>query len=168
MLTDNVIREFIVFRDPVPHSRKAIAERHVYDIVRPSDEDRTVSNVRVAFDMLNHFSVVVRCEIGLMSAILSKWNPADEICQPGDLRFFHFRVLVPIVVDVPGFVGNHEIIFLLFEHLLKHHEILDKDFVHAPDRLKSVEIVLAGFIFDMRTLIGEDRAGRVNSLFVSV
>ncbi|MET4631891.1 hypothetical protein ABIB83_008956 [Bradyrhizobium sp. I1.8.5] len=45
---------------------------------------------------------------------------------------------MPIVIDVPGFVGDDEIVVGLFHRLLEVHEILDQDLVHPSQRLETI------------------------------
>ena len=45
-------------------------------------------------------------------------------------------MLVPEVVDVPGLVGDHQVIAALVDRVLEDHEVLDQHLVHAPQRLE--------------------------------
>ena len=68
------------------------------------------------------------------------------------------------MVDVPGLVGDHEVVAALFDGVLKDHEILDQHFVHAAERLKAMQFVLAAFELDVPRLAGQPRAKRMNML----
>src|SRR5882724_1804744 len=73
-------------------------------------------------------------------------------------------MVVPEVVDVPGFVGNHEIIPALLYGILEDHEIGDQHLVHAAECVKAVQIMLAGLQLDVSRLAGKPRTERMDAL----
>ena len=73
-------------------------------------------------------------------------------------------MLVPVVVDVPGLVGDHEIVAARIDGILEDHEVGDQHLVHAADGLEAVQIVLARFQLDMPRLAGQPRAQRMDAL----
>ena len=77
-------------------------------------------------------------------------------------------MLVPVVVDVPGLVGDHEIVAALLDGILEDHEIGDQHLVHAADGLEGVEIVLARLQLDVPRLAGQPRAERMDALAVGL
>ena len=62
------------------------------------------------------------------------------------------------MVDVPGLVRDHDVVGALVDSVLEDHEVLDQHLIHAADRLKAVQLVLAAFEFDMPRLAGKPRA----------
>ncbi len=73
---------------------------------------------------------------------------------------------MPEMVDIPGFIGNHQIVMLLFYHFLQQHKVGDQDFIHSTQRLKRVQIVFSGFAFQVQGFIDEKIAGRMNRLLM--
>ena len=68
---------------------------------------------------------------------------ADEVGEPGESGLLEFRVLVPEVIHLPGFVGHHQVVLAFLERLLEAHEVGDQDLVHPSQRLEGVQVVLA-------------------------
>ncbi len=56
---------------------------------------------------------------------------ADEVGEPDIGPALQLRVLVPVVVDLPGLVTDHQVVQTLIEHLLEDHEVGHQDLVHA-------------------------------------
>jgi hypothetical protein len=69
-------------------------------------------------------------------------------------------------VDVPGLVGDHQVVVLLADDVGEDHEVGDQHLVHPPDRLEGVQVVLAGLLLDVRGLAGQPGRGRVHPLAV--
>ena len=118
--------------------------------------------------MVNHLGVVIGREIGFPKAVLRNRHPADKIGEPRDGRLFQFRRFMPVVIDVPRFVSDHEVILLYLQHLLKNHEVFDQDFVHAADRLERIQVVFSGIFFDVGAFVGQKPAGRVRFFTIGV
>ena len=70
------------------------------------------------------------------------------------------------VVDVPGLVADHQVVVLRLDHVGEHHEVVDQDLVHPPDRLERVQVVLAALALDVRRLVEQRRRRRVDPLAV--
>jgi hypothetical protein len=77
---------------------------------------------------------------------------------------FQLGVLVPEVVDVPGFVPDDQVVQPLLHDLLEHHEVGHQDLVHPSERLEAVQVVLAGLRRDVGRLVGQPGAGGVDAL----
>ncbi len=118
--------------------------------------------------MLDHLRIVVGGQKRLMRAARRHRHVADEVGEPGELRALQLGMLVPVVVDVPGLVGDHEIVAALVDRILEDHEVLDQHLVHAAERLEAMQVVLAGFELDVPRLAGEPRAERMHPLVVRV
>ena len=88
-------------------------------------------------DVFDHLGVVVGGQERLARAARRHWNVADEVREPRQFRIFQLRMLVPVVIDVPGLVSDDEVIAALHHRVLKLHEIGDQNFVHAADGLES-------------------------------
>ena len=71
---------------------------------------------------------------------------------------------MPVVVDVPGLVGDHQIVVARIDGILEDHEVFDQHLVHAPDGLEAVQLMLARFQFDMPRLAGQPRAQGMDAL----
>ena len=95
-------------RRPVPDGRQAPPEGVRHDVVVLPNEDGPVPDPRVAVDVLDHLGVVVGGQEGLPLAAVGHRQVADEVGEPHVLAPFELRVLVPVVVDVPGFVADHQ------------------------------------------------------------
>ena len=124
----------------------------------------TVTDPRVARDVLDHLGVVVGGQEALAVSAVGHREEADEVGQPHVLAPFQLGVLVPEVVDVPRLVADHDVVQPFLDDLLEHHEVGDQDLVHAAQRLEAVEVVLAGLRRDVRRLVGEPPTGRVDVL----
>ena len=77
---------------------------------------------------------------------------------------FELRVLVQEVVDLPGFVGDHQVGRLVTNDLAEQHEVGDHDLVHSPDRLERVQVVFAGLGLEVARLAEQILGGGVHSL----
>ena len=62
---------------------------------------------------------------------------------------------MPVVIDVPGLVGDHQIVIARIDGILEDHEVFDQHLVHAPDGLEAVQLMLARFQFDMPRFAGQ-------------
>ena len=163
MLADDVAGEVEMLGHPVAHRRQVLAERKRHDVLRGADEDRAVAHAGMALDMLDHLGVVVGRQEGLVLAARRHRHEADEVGEPGELRLLQLGMLVPVMVDVPGLVGDHEIVAARLDGILEDHEVRDQHLVHAADRLEGVEIVLAGLQLDVPRLAGKPRTERMDA-----
>ena len=118
----------------------------------------------MALDVADHLGVVVGRQKGLALAAVRHRHEADEVGEPGELGFLQFRMLVPVLVDVPGFVGDHQVVAALVDGILEDHEVGDQHLVHAAHRLEAVQVVLAQFELDVPRLAGQPRAQRMDAL----
>ena len=139
----HVAREIEVARDPVAHLRQVLAEAERHDVLGPADEDRAIAHAGMALDMLDHLGIVVGRQEGLALAARGHGHEADEVGEPGEARLLQLGMLMPVVVDVPGLVGDDQVVVALVDGILEDHEVLDQHLVHAADRLEGVEVVLA-------------------------
>ena len=73
-------------------------------------------------------------------------------------------MLVPEMIDVPGLIGDHDVVVAILDDLLKQHEVGDHDLVHAAQRLEYMQIVLASFVLDVRGFADEQAARRMHAL----
>ena len=73
-------------------------------------------------------------------------------------------VLVQEVVDVPRLVADHEVVVLVGDDVVEHHEVVDEDLVHPADRLERVQVVLGRLVLDVGRLVGQPRRRRVDPL----
>ena len=168
MLPENITAEVEVFRNPVSHRRQVLTEAHGHDVFRVTHENRAIAQSGLAFHMLDHLGVVIRGQERLVVTAIVHGHPPHEIRKPGDLRFFQLRVFMPVMIHVPGLVRDDEIVMLLLEHFLEHHEVGDQYFVHAANGLERVQVVFAGLGLDVVGFVGKYFAGRVNSLVIRI
>ena len=166
MPAQHVAREVEVARDPVAHFRQVLAEAERHDVLGPADEDRAIAHAGMALDMLDHLGVVVGRQEGLALAARRHGHEAHEVGEPGELGLLELGMLMPVVVDVPGLVGDDQVVVARIDGVLEGHEVLDQHLVHAADRLEGVEIVLARLFLDVTRFAGEPRAQRMDGLAV--
>jgi hypothetical protein len=112
--------------------------------------------------VLQHLGVVVGGELGLVGAAVGHGQPADEVGQPGVRGLFAVGVLVQVVVDLPGFVADHQVVVLLVEQVVDDHVVGQQDLVHPPPGLEAVQVVLGGLALDVGGLVGQVAAGGVD------
>ena len=155
-----------VLLGPFPDRAQTRAEVVGHDVVGVTDEDRPVADPWEARDLLDHLGVVVGRQEGLTVAARGHRQPAHEVGHPGERRPLQLRVLVEEVVDIPRLIADHEVVLAALDGVVEHHEVVDEDLVHAPDRLERVEVVFARFGRDVRRLRGELGAQRMNPLLV--
>ena len=149
---------------PVADPRQAVPERVRDDVVGIADEDGPVADPGEAGDVLDHLGVVVGGQERLVLAAVLERQPADEVGQPDVRGRLQLRVLVQEVVDLPGLVADPEVVVLLARDVEEEHEVGDEDLVHPPDRLEGVQVVLGRLALDVRRLVREQRARRVDPL----
>ncbi len=160
----DVAGELEVRLGPLADGRQVRSERVGHDVVGIADEDRAVTQPAVARPLLDHLGVVVGGQGGLVLATVGHRQPADEVGHPGELEVLQFGVLVEEVVDVPGLVADHEVVVLVGDDVVEHHEVVDEDLVHPADRLEGVEVVLGRLVLDVGRLVGQPLRCRVDSL----
>ena len=73
-------------------------------------------------------------------------------------------VLVQVVVELPGFVADPQVVVLLAGQVVEDHEVGEQDLIHPPDGLEAVQVVLGRLGLDVPGLTGQVCAGRVNAL----
>jgi hypothetical protein len=73
----------------------------------------------------------------LALAALGHWQPADEVGQPHVCGALALRVLVEVVVDLPGLVADPHVVALLLDDVVEEHEVGDEDLVHAAVGLEA-------------------------------
>ena len=164
MLANDVAREIEVLWHPVAHRRQVLAERQRNNVLGVANEDGAVAHAGVPLDVADHLGVVVGGQERLMVAPRWHGHVPDEVGEPGEPGSLQLGVLVPVVVDVPGFVGNDEIVAARVDGILEDHEIGDQHLVHASDRLEAVQIVLTRLQLDVPRLACKPRTQRVDAL----
>ena len=160
----HVAGEVVVLLRPVADPREAVPERVGDDVVGVADEHRPVADPGEAGDVLDHLGVVVGGQERLVLTAVVHRQPADEVRQPDVRRRLQLRVLVQEVVDLPGLVADPEVVVLLAHEVEEEHEVGDEDLVHPPDRLEGMQVVLGRLALDVRRLVREQRARRVDPL----
>ena len=106
MLADDVACEIEMLWHPIAHRRQIPAERQRHDVLRLADENRAIANAGMALDVLDHLGVVVGGQERLVLAAGSHRHVADEVGEPGERGLLQLGMLVPVMVDVPGLVGD--------------------------------------------------------------
>ena len=135
-----------------------------HDVLGVADEDGLIAHAREARDVLDHLLVVVAGQERLVVAAVGHRQPADEVGQPDVGRPLLLRVLVQVVVELPGLVADPEVVVLVAHEVVEDHEVGEQDLVHPPDRLEAVQVVLRRLALDVLRLVGEEGAGRVDPL----
>jgi hypothetical protein len=144
-----------VLLGPVPDRGQTRSEGCGDDVVGVADEDGPVSQPLETVDMLDHLGVVVGCDPGFPLTAGLHREPADEVGHPGERAPLVLGILVEEVVEVPGLVGDDEVVVLLLEKGLEDLEVGDKNLVHVADGLEGVKIVFVGLRLDVGRLAGE-------------
>ena len=160
----DVTGELEVGLGPVADPGKVFAERVGHDVVGVADEDRPVAQASIARPLLDHLGVVVGGDRGLARTTVGHREPAHEVGHPRELEVLALGILVEEVVDVPGLVADHDVVVLVADEVVEHHEVVDQHLVHLPDGLERVQVVLAGLLLHVGRLAGEERRRGVDSL----
>ena len=160
----DVAGELEVLLGPLADAGQARPERVGDDVVGIADEDRTVADPLEAGPLLDHLGVVVGRQRGLGAPPSGIGSQPDEVGHPREREPLQLRVLVQEVVDVPGLVADHEVVVLVLDDVVEHHEVVDEDLVHPADRLEGVQVVLGALVLDVGRLVGEPRRRRVDAL----
>ena len=161
----DVAGEVVVLLGPVADRREAGAERVGDDVVGLADEDRPVADARVARDVLDHLGVVVGGEERLVLAAVGHRQPADEVGEPRvrgassapGSRAGSSRAPRPRRRST-GRSGSSR------TTSWKTMKLASEDLVHPPPRLEAVQVVLGRLGLDVRRLVGELGAGRMDAL----
>src|ERR1700733_7050080 len=162
VFSQDISGEVEVFGYPVAHVRQIPAERSRDHVFRLADKDGAIAYTRVAFDMLDHLGIVITGQEGLALAARRHRQKADEIGEPGQRSFLQFRMFMPEMIDVPGFVSDDEIVVAVLDGVLENHEVRDQHFVHSSQRLEGVQIMFARFQYDVPGWAGEPGTERMD------
>ena len=162
----DVAGEVEVLLGPVPDRRQIGAEGVRHDVVGAAHVDGAVAEPWVPGDVLDHLGVVVSGEERLAVLAIGHREPADEVGEPAVGRPLLLGVLVEVVVELPGLVADPQVVVLVADEVVEHHEVGDEDLVHPSPRLEAVQVVLGRLRLDVARLVGEERAGRVDALTV--
>ncbi len=160
----DVARVVEVRAGPVADRGQAGAEVLAHDVGLVADEDRAVAHAREAGDLLDHLRVVVGGELVLAASGALDGQPADEVGEPRVGGGLELRVLVQEVVELPRLVPDPQVVRIVAHDVGEDHEVRDEDLVHAPDGLEAVQVVLGGLRLDVRGLVREVGARRVDPL----
>jgi hypothetical protein len=114
--------------------------------------------------VLDHLGDVVGGEERLALAALGHRQVADEVGEPRERSAFARRVLVEVVVELPGLVADPQVVVGLARDVVEGQVVGGEDLVHPPQRLEGVEVVAVGFGGDVAALAGELGAGRMDVL----
>ena len=125
-------------------------------------------SVGVARDVLDHLGVVVGGQVGLVLAAVGHRQPADEVGQPGVAGALLARVLVQVVVELPGLVADPQVVALLARDVVEDHEVVDQDLVHPAPRLEAVQVVLGRLGLDVLRLVRQVLAAGVDALALAL
>src|SRR5258708_12500753 len=115
------------------------------DVLGVTNEDGSIPLPREALDVLDHLRVVISGEEGFVSATVGHGQPADKVRQPDVGGPFLLGVFVQVVVKLPGFITDPQVVLLPVHDIMEEHVVRDEDLVHAPPRLEAVEAILGGF-----------------------
>lgn len=162
--TRDIPGEIEVLCRPVADRRQVASEGLRHDVVGIADEDRSVAQARVPRDLLDHLGIVICCKKFFGLPAVRHREPPDKIGHPDIRRTLLFRILVQEIVELPRFVADPQIVRFVAHDVMKHHEVVHQDLIHAPQGLKCVEVVFGRFAFDVLALAGQKAAGRVNAL----
>ena len=162
--TRDVAGELEVGLGPVADPGKVFAERVGDDVVGVADEDRSVTQASVPGPLLDHLGVVVGGDLGLARTPVGHRQPAHEVGHPGELEVLALGVLVEEVVDVPRLVADHDVVVLVADEVVEHHEVVHQHLVHLPNGLERVQVVLTGLLLHVGRLARQERRRGVDAL----
>jgi hypothetical protein len=111
---------------PVADARQVGSERVRDNVVWVADEQRTIAHVWEAFDLLEHFGVIVGSESSVFGL---HREPADEVGQPDVGRRLKLGVLAQVVVDVPAFVGQPQVVMRFSDRVVEDQEVGEQNLV---------------------------------------
>ena len=60
------------------------------------------------------------------------------------------------VVEVPGLVADPQVVRLVADDVVEHHEVVDEDLVHPPYGLERVQVMLVTLVGDVGRLAGQE------------
>ena len=69
-----------------------------------------------------------------------------------------------VVVELPRFVADPQVVWVLAHDVVEDHEVRQQDLVHPPPRLEAVQVVLRGLGLDVVRLVRKLCARRVDPL----
>ena len=69
-----------------------------------------------------------------------------------------------VVVEVPRLVADPQVVGLIADDVVEHHEVREQDLVHAPERGEAVQVVLSGLGLDVAGFVGQVGARGVDPL----
>ena len=113
--------------------------------------------------MLDHLRVVVGSEKGFAPSAVGHGQPADKIREPDVGGAFLLRVLVQVVVQLPGLIPDPQVVGLVVHHVMEEHVVRDEDLVHATPGLETVQVMLGRLALDVARLVRQMHAGRVDA-----
>ena len=149
---------------PLTDRREASTERIGHDVSRVAHEDGPVAHPGIASNLLDHLGVVVGGESAFWSAAVRHGQEANEIGEPDVGSTFLLRVLVQIVVELPGLVADPQVVRLVADDVVEHHEVGEENLVHASQGLEALQVVLGRLALDVMQLVGKLRARRMDAL----
>ena len=88
---------------------------------------------------------------------------ADEVGEEDEGLALELRVLVVVVVDVPGLVADHDVVVLGLHQVDEGHEVVAHDLVHRAQREERRQVVLAGHLLEVAALVGQALRDRVQA-----
>ena len=160
----DVAGEAEVLLGPLADRRQAFPEAFGHDVLGVADEQRQVAHPRITRDLLQQLLVEVTSQERLALAALGHRQPPDEVAQPYVGGGLQLGVLVEEVVELPRLVSDPQVILLVRDQIVEHHEVRNQDLVHPPERLEHIQLVLVGLGLDVGRFAGEQRAGGMDPL----
>ena len=112
------------------------------------------------FDVLG---IAVGAEEGLALVVLHR-QAADEVGQEHEGLALQLRVLVIVVVHVPGLVADHDVVVFLLHQVDEGHEVVHHDLVHGTQGEECGQVVFSRYVLEVSTFVGEPPGGRVHAL----
>src|ERR1022692_89196 len=153
--SDVVAGEFIVLLSPGPDSGQARPEMIGDDVLGRTDKDPPVPDPRVPGDLLDHVSVVIGGQSLLRPAAVWHGQPAHKVGEPDVRRALLIGILMQVVVELPGFVANPQVVLVLLGNVTEHHEIGQQYLVHPAPGLEAMQVVVGTLPLKMTGLTGE-------------
>ena len=148
---------------PFADARQAGAERLLGHVLAVADEDGGIAQVRIARHMLDVVGIAVGAQRSLALVAWLHRKAADEVGEENIGLALELRVLVIVVVHVPGLVADHDVVVLGLDQVDEGHEVVIHDLVHRAQGEEGRQIVFSGHLLEVAALVGQALGDRVQA-----
>ena len=130
---------------PVRYEWKTGTKPFRNQVIVVTDVKRPVPDMSVTSDLGQHLGVVVRGQPGLPRPCRAVHRqPAQKVGHEYIGRSLQLGVLVQVMVNLPGFITDPQVVWHLPHNVKKDREVGQQDLVHLPEGLEAMQLVLTG------------------------